>query len=69
MPSKPYPHPEERPKARLEGRKTVMQPFVPILAQPLRFSTLLLLCDPGLDQWCAFFETAAARLPQNEEFR
>jgi hypothetical protein len=35
MPSKVYPHPEERPKGGLEGRKTVMQPFLSILAQPL----------------------------------
>ena len=46
MLSKSYPHPEERPfetppaaapqdrLARLEGRKTVMQPFLTILAQP-----------------------------------
>jgi hypothetical protein len=35
MLSKLYPHPEERPKrARLEGRKPAVQPFVPILAQP-----------------------------------
>ena len=36
MPSKVHPHPEERLEARLEGRKTIMQPFVPILARPLR---------------------------------
>jgi hypothetical protein len=36
MPSEAYPHPEEAPdRASLEGRKTVMQPFVTILAQPL----------------------------------
>src|SRR6266446_1763884 len=41
MLSKAYPHPEERPKgACLEGRKTVMQPFLSILAQPLRCSAL-----------------------------
>src|SRR5271170_8217040 len=36
MPSKTYPHPEGAQRARLEGRETVLQPFVPILAQPLR---------------------------------
>jgi hypothetical protein len=35
MLSKSYGHPEERPKARLEGRKVVMQSFVSIFARPL----------------------------------
>ena len=35
MPSKAYPHPEERRRARLEGRKTVMQPFVSIFLPSL----------------------------------
>src|SRR5438067_6700926 len=44
MPSKPYRHPEERPKGRVsKDARPLCSPFVPILGQPHRASLSALL--------------------------